>query len=247
MCSGRTCMPLMSFSDPSQVSPTTGRLQKSPPSPRRSTSAAMSASWTTPTECVFVIPIGEVSIPHWRIHSSPVSSPFPFSRCEPAKTGSSHGLPSCGRTTVTPGADRGALDQRRVADADARDVRDRVVPPRWGASRCGSRALWRAASPRRQPRLRGMEVLRLPDSVSIVAVERRAARRRPPDPRRRRTAARSSSRQARSRRARRRRSAPRASSSRSAACRPAPGASSASSGRPPTTPRSTSTPSRRRS
>ena len=95
-------MPLMSFSDPSQVSPTTGRLQKSPPSPRRSISAAISASWTTPTECVFVSPIGEVSIPHSRIHSSPVSSPFPFRRWAPAKTGSSQGLPSCGRTTVTP-------------------------------------------------------------------------------------------------------------------------------------------------
>ena len=62
----------------------------------------MSASWTTPTECVFVTPTGEVSIPHSRIHSSPVSSPFPFRRCAPAKTGSSQGLSSCGRTTVTP-------------------------------------------------------------------------------------------------------------------------------------------------
>jgi hypothetical protein len=101
-CSGRTCIPLMSFSGPSQVSPTTGRLQKPSPSSRRSTSDAMRASWTTPTECVFVSPMGEVSIPDSRIHSSPVSSPFPFRRCGPAKTGSSQGLPSCGRTTVAP-------------------------------------------------------------------------------------------------------------------------------------------------
>ncbi len=62
----------------------------------------MRASWTTPTEWVFVSPIGDVSIPDSRIHSSPVSSPFPFRRWAPAKTGSSHGLPSCGKTTVTP-------------------------------------------------------------------------------------------------------------------------------------------------
>jgi hypothetical protein len=102
VCSGPTCIPLMSLREPSQVSPTTGRLQKSPFPARRSTSAAMRASWTTPTECVFVSPIGEVSMPDSRIHSSPVSSPFPFRRCEPAKTGSSQGLPSCGKTTVTP-------------------------------------------------------------------------------------------------------------------------------------------------
>ena len=101
-CSGPTCMPLMSLSEPSQVSPTTGRLQNSSPPARRSTSAAISVSCTTPTECVFVSPIGEVSIPDSRIHSRPVSSPFPFSRWGPAKTGSSQGLPSCGKTTVTP-------------------------------------------------------------------------------------------------------------------------------------------------
>ncbi len=62
----------------------------------------MSASRTTPTECVFVRPMAEQSVPDSRIHSRPVSSPFPFSRCAPAKTGSYHGLPSCGWTTVTP-------------------------------------------------------------------------------------------------------------------------------------------------
>ena len=55
------------------------------------------ASRTTPTECVLVSPIGVVSIPESRIHSSPVSSPLPLSRCTPAKSGSGGGT-----TTVTP-------------------------------------------------------------------------------------------------------------------------------------------------
>ncbi len=101
-CSGRTCIPLMSFRRPSQVSPTTGRLQNSRSSDREAISAEMSASRTTPTECVFVRAIGEHSIPDSRIHSSPVSSPFPFRRCAPAKTGSYQGLASCGWITVTP-------------------------------------------------------------------------------------------------------------------------------------------------
>ena len=101
-CSGRTWKPLMSFSWPSHVSPTTGRLQKTVSSSRRATSAAISASRTTPTEWVLVSAMGEVSIPESRIHSSPVSSPLPFSRCGPAKNGSSQGVRSLGRITVTP-------------------------------------------------------------------------------------------------------------------------------------------------
>src|SRR6185312_2377103 len=101
-CSGRTCMPLMSFRSPSQVSPTTGRLQNSRSSVREAISAEMSASRTIPTEWVFVSAIGEHSIPDSRIHSSPVSSPFPFRRCAPANTGSYQGLSSWGWITVTP-------------------------------------------------------------------------------------------------------------------------------------------------
>ena len=86
--------------------------------------AATSASRTTPTECVFVSPIGVVSSPESRIHSSPVSSPLPLIRCAPAKSGSAGGT-----TTVTPVRTLLALDQRRVADADAVDVRDRVRGP----------------------------------------------------------------------------------------------------------------------
>ena len=77
-CSARTCIPLMSFSRPSYVSPTTGRCQ-APRFARRC--HVTSASRTTPTEKVFVIPIGVVSSPDSRTHSSPVSSPFPFRRC----------------------------------------------------------------------------------------------------------------------------------------------------------------------
>ena len=48
--------------------------------PPRSSSAAISASRTTPTECVFVSAIGVVSCPDSRTHSRPVSSPLPLSR-----------------------------------------------------------------------------------------------------------------------------------------------------------------------
>ena len=88
----------------------------------------MIPSRTTPTLCVFVIPIGPLSRPASRIHSSPVSSPLPLSRWLPANTGSVQTSPSCGTTIVTPvrtgpSADDErsvAADERRVADADAR-------------------------------------------------------------------------------------------------------------------------------
>ena len=64
--------------------------------------ASTSASRTTPTLWVFVIPIGPPSIPASRIHSRPVSSPLPLSRCAPAKTGSVQMSPSCGTIAVTP-------------------------------------------------------------------------------------------------------------------------------------------------
>ena len=92
----------MSFSDPSHVSPTTGRLQASSSTPPRRTASAIRASRTTPTECVFVSAIGDVRKPDSRTHSSPVSSPFPFRRWQPANTGSVAGSPSCGNSTVTP-------------------------------------------------------------------------------------------------------------------------------------------------
>ncbi len=70
----------MSLSRPSQVSPTTGSAQYEVPNGRIRTALRMIASRTTPTEWVFVIPIGPVRWPASRIHSRPVSSPFPFRR-----------------------------------------------------------------------------------------------------------------------------------------------------------------------
>jgi hypothetical protein len=101
-CAAVTCMPLMSFSTPSNVSPTTGMHQYRPSSVRASSSAAMSASRTTPTLWVFVIAIGVVRTPASRTHSSPVMSPFPLRRWQPANSGLSRTSSARGRITVTP-------------------------------------------------------------------------------------------------------------------------------------------------
>ena len=101
-CSARTCMPLMSFRSPSYVSPTTGRYQRCSPGASFCTAAVISASRTTPTEWVLVRPMTVVRRPASRIHSSPVSSPFPFSRWQPAKAGSAQGSSAPGTMTVTP-------------------------------------------------------------------------------------------------------------------------------------------------
>ena len=101
-CSGRTCMPSMSFRVPSQVSPTTGRLQASSRGGPLASRAAIRASRTTPTLWVLVSATGEVSSPDSRTHSRPVSSPLPFSRWQPANTGSVSGSSAEGNTTVTP-------------------------------------------------------------------------------------------------------------------------------------------------
>jgi len=93
---------LVSFSSPSKVSPTTGSPKKYSPAGRRRTSSPISASRTTPSECVFVSPIGDDSRPLSRIHSRPVSSPLPLSRCDPANMPLSQILPSPGTITVTP-------------------------------------------------------------------------------------------------------------------------------------------------
>ena len=50
----------------------------------RSTETATSSSRTTPTLCVLVIATGVVSMPDSRTHSSPVISPLPLSRWQPA-------------------------------------------------------------------------------------------------------------------------------------------------------------------
>src|SRR2546425_6519153 len=85
----------MSLSEPSHVSATTGSDQSYSLRLRACfTSHSMTASRTTPTECVFVIITG----PHRKPASSsqvvPVISPLPFSVNHPAKTGSPERLRS---------------------------------------------------------------------------------------------------------------------------------------------------------
>ena len=92
----------MSFSRPSYVSPTTGSDHQASPTSRSSTEAATRASRTIPTLWVLVIATGDVSRPDSRTHSRPVSSPLPFSRWHPAKTGSRQASGPRGETTVTP-------------------------------------------------------------------------------------------------------------------------------------------------
>ena len=99
---GFTWNPFMSLSAPSYVSPTTGRDQKTDSFPRLRAAWATSASRTTPTLWVFVMPMTPPSIPDSRTHSSPVSSPLPLRRWQPAKTGSVQTSSECGTTTVTP-------------------------------------------------------------------------------------------------------------------------------------------------
>ncbi len=83
---------------------------------------------------MLVIAIGVVSIPDSRIHSSPVISPLPLSRWQPAKTGSCGVARAARDDDGHAGPDRPApdderpvaLDERRVPDAHAGDVGDRV-------------------------------------------------------------------------------------------------------------------------
>ena len=117
-CSGRTWKPLTSFSTPSHVSATTGRLHvlRSPVS-----AAATRASWTAPTEWVFVSAIGVVSRP---------DSLHPL---EPGHLAVAVETEGCGKHRELrrdddrdAGPDVVALDERRMPDTNAFDVGDRV-------------------------------------------------------------------------------------------------------------------------
>ena len=100
-CFAVTWNPFTSFRTPSHVSPTTGRLHGGVPGTLSSDQRIIS-SCTTPTECVFVMQIGVVKKPDSRIHSRPVISPFPLSRCVPAKSGCADFSTDCGKIAVTP-------------------------------------------------------------------------------------------------------------------------------------------------
>src|SRR5215831_20570220 len=93
----------MSFSQPSQVSATTGsdhQLSSGPAGPC-ATRQAITASRTTPTLCVLVIITGPSRNPESSTQVVPVISPLPFNVNHPANTASSTFFPR-GRMAVTP-------------------------------------------------------------------------------------------------------------------------------------------------
>src|SRR5260370_8754548 len=91
----------MSFNPPSQVSATTGSDHSSCSIRPWRTIHSITASRTTPTECVLVIITGPQRKPDSSTHVVPVISPLPFIVNQPANTGSSAALPR-GNTAVTP-------------------------------------------------------------------------------------------------------------------------------------------------
>src|SRR5512146_776254 len=101
--SGCTWKPLTSFSQPSQVSATTGRDHQYSDSLGWPclTRHAITASRTTPTLWVLVIITGPSRKPDSSTQVVPVISPLPFSVNQAAKTGSLLSRPR-GRTAVTP-------------------------------------------------------------------------------------------------------------------------------------------------
>src|SRR2546422_4804785 len=77
----------MSLSPPSHVSATTGNDHSSPCMRPRRTTHSITASRTTPTECVFVIITGPHRNPDSSTQVVPVISPLPFIVNQPANTG----------------------------------------------------------------------------------------------------------------------------------------------------------------
>src|SRR6476469_10560403 len=93
----------MSFSQPSQVSATTGSDHQAPvaSSGPCATRQAITASRTTPTLWVLVIITGPSRKPDSSTQVVPVIAPVPFSVNQPANTGSLFPRPR-GSTAVTP-------------------------------------------------------------------------------------------------------------------------------------------------
>src|SRR5260370_15250660 len=101
-CSFFTWKPLISLSAPSHVSATTGNDQSYSSRLRPClTSHSITASRTTPTECVFVIITGPARNPDSSTQVVPVLSPLPLSVNQPANTGPPELRPR-GSTAVTP-------------------------------------------------------------------------------------------------------------------------------------------------
>src|SRR4029077_9167647 len=103
-CSGLTWKPLISFSQPSQVSATTGRdhhdsVASAGPCATRQ---AITASRTTPTLWVFVIITGPSRNPDSSTQVVPVISPLPFCEYQPANEKRSMEWLPRGSTAVTP-------------------------------------------------------------------------------------------------------------------------------------------------
>ena len=133
-----TWNPLMSLRPPSYVSPTTGSDQNTAFGSCARAAWATSASRTTPTECVFVMPIGTAQ-------EARLADPLEAGELAvavEAVAAREHGVgPDVVRVrdddrdarpdrALADDERSVALDQRRVAHADARHVRDRVVLPR---------------------------------------------------------------------------------------------------------------------
>src|SRR6266704_940162 len=96
-----TWKPLMSLRPPAQVSATTGSDHSSWCSRSVRTYHSITASRTTPTECVLVIATGPHRNPDSSTQVVPVISPLPFIVNHAANTGSAESLPR-GKTAVTP-------------------------------------------------------------------------------------------------------------------------------------------------
>src|SRR5439155_23204092 len=103
-CSGLTCNPLISLSQPSQVSATTGSDHQAPVASAApcATRQAMTASRTTPTLWVLVIITGPSRKPDSSTHVVPVISPLPFWEYQPAKEKRCMEANPRGSTAVTP-------------------------------------------------------------------------------------------------------------------------------------------------
>src|SRR5436309_15239275 len=91
----------MSLSPPSHVSATSGNDHSSLCTRPRRTTHSITASRTTPTECVLVISTGPHRTPDSSTQVVPVISPLPFMVNQPANTGSVDAFPR-GNTAVTP-------------------------------------------------------------------------------------------------------------------------------------------------